>query len=169
MVRGTNTNLTPDSILAILILDSDGRRVLAKYYPALPTTTGSSLVSHSGHLTSGRDAGPKGEKGSVARGNPWPTIKEQKALEKGVWDKAKRATASEILLYDSHLILHRPSLDVTFFLVCTPEENEIMMWNVLGTVVEAMQGVVRGPLEKRTILENIDTVLLALDEAIDDG
>jgi hypothetical protein len=72
-------NLSLYSITALLILDSDGNRVLAKYYaPPHQTTPGTGLVADLG-------AGPGGPgMGGLS------TLKEQKAFEKSVWEKVRR-------------------------------------------------------------------------------
>ena len=58
-------NLSLYSIQAFIILDTEGNRVLAKYYRP---------KSH-----------PQGES------KEWPTLKDQKAFEKGLWAKTKKA------------------------------------------------------------------------------
>ena len=58
-------NLTLYTTTAFLIVDSDGQRVLAKYYR------------------------PKGSPLSDAKG--LANVKEQKAFEKGLWEKTKKA------------------------------------------------------------------------------
>ena len=58
-------NLTLYAVTAFIILDSDGNRVMAKYYRP------------KGH--------PEGEPKGFA------TVKEQKAFEKGLWQKTKKA------------------------------------------------------------------------------
>ena len=60
-------NLSLYSINAFLILDTEGHRVLAKYYRP---------KSH-----------PQGESNM----KNLPTLKEQKAFEKGLWQKTKKA------------------------------------------------------------------------------
>lgn len=72
------TNLSLYTVTALLVLDSDGQRVLAKYYaPPHQQTTGTGLVSDLG-------VGPGGP------GMGLSTLKEQKAFEKSIWEKVKR-------------------------------------------------------------------------------
>ena len=63
-------NLHLNSVTAMLLLDSDGNRLLAKYYE--PT-----------HVD---------PKNPNAFKNPFGTLKEQRAFEQGVFDKTRRAT-----------------------------------------------------------------------------
>lgn len=72
------TNLSLYTISALLILDSDGARVLAKYYaPPHQSAVGQGLVADFG-------VGPGGP------GMGLSTLKEQKAFEKSIWEKVKR-------------------------------------------------------------------------------
>jgi hypothetical protein len=170
-------NISLYSINAFIILDSEGHRVLAKYYRP---------KSH-----------PQGEsKGLLA-------LKEQKAFEKGLWQKTKKPGGSgqsffsvavaltsgwhcvqpplcnswlqcncypgDIILYDSHLAVYRHSLDLILYFIAGPTENELMLSTALSSLVDALTFLLRNQLEKRGVLENLDLVLLCLDEMIDDG
>jgi hypothetical protein len=77
--------------------------------------------------------------------------------------------AGDILLLDSHLILYKQSLDLTFYVVGPASENELMLHSALLAFYDAVALLLRHQVEKRSILENLDLVVLALDEAIDDG
>lgn len=44
-----------------------------------------------------------------------------------------------------------------------------MLHAALGAFYDACNLLLKGVMEKRTVLENLDLVLLALDETIDDG
>jgi coatomer subunit zeta len=72
-------------------------------------------------------------------------------------------------LYDGYLAVHRHSLDVIFYIVAGPAENELMISAALGALVDALQLLLRDRVEKRGVLEGLDLVLLCLDETIDDG
>jgi len=168
-------NLSLYSINAFIILDTEGHRVLAKYYRP---------KSH-----------PQGESKGLL------TLKEQKAFEKGLWQKTKKPGGSghllfslwplhssvnhlavsphpvshtllhagDIILYDSHLAVYRHSLDLILYFIAGPTENELMLSTALSSLTEALILLLRNQLEKRGVLENLDLVLLCLDETIDDG
>ena len=71
------TNLSLYTVSALLILDSDGARVLAKYYtPPHQATIGTGLVADLGVGAGGPGMGLGG-------------LKEQKAFEKSIWEKVK--------------------------------------------------------------------------------
>lgn len=44
-----------------------------------------------------------------------------------------------------------------------------MLSTALNSLVDAFNLLLRGQLEKRAVLENLDLILLCLDEAVDDG
>jgi coatomer subunit zeta len=77
--------------------------------------------------------------------------------------------AGDIILFDSHLAVFRHSLDVVFYLIAGPTENEIMTSLALNSLVDALSLLLRNQIEKRGLMENLDLVLLCLDETIDDG
>ncbi|GAA5978099.1 hypothetical protein JCM5350_007394 [Sporobolomyces pararoseus] len=141
-------NLSLNQITSVLLLDSESNRLVAKYYQplhsdpkALPPTSGS---------------------------NPYSTLKEQRAFETGLWEKTRKLNG-DILLYDNHLVLYKSALDLTFYLVAPQQENEIMLQSVLAAFYDAVAMLLRHQVEKRSILENLDLVVLALDETIDNG
>ncbi|RDX43421.1 coatomer protein [Polyporus arcularius HHB13444] len=135
-------NLSLYTVTAFLIIDTDGHRVLAKYYHP------------KGH--------PNGESKKLT------TLKEQRAFEKGLFQKTKKA-GGDIILYDSHLAVYKHSLDLIFYIVGDPTENELMLNAALVAFSDAVMLLLRNQVEKRGVLENLDLVLLCLDETIDDG
>lgn len=77
--------------------------------------------------------------------------------------------AGDILLYQNHLILYKASIDLTFYVVGPEGENELMLQGVLNAFYDAVSLLLRHQVEKRAILENLDLVVLALDETVDNG
>ena len=153
-------NLSLYSVRAFVVLDTEGNRVLAKYYRS---------KSH-----------PQGESKDLLN------LKEQKAFEKGLWQKTKKAggeyswfffvplcflksITGDIILFDSHLVVYKHSLDLILYFVAGPTENEVMVHAALTSLSDALTMLLRNSLEKRGVLENLDLVLLCLDETIDDG
>lgn len=158
----TFNNLTLYTTSAVLILDTDGNRVIAKYYQ--PPHAASFLAT----ATPAQQNAVAATTPQLSTKNPLSTLKEQRAFEKAIFDKTKRATG-DIVLYDSHLILFKASLDVIFYVVGPAAENELMLSGVLSAFYDATSMLVRHQVEKRAILENLDLVTLALDETVDDG
>lgn len=160
--RMTFKNLTLYTTSAVLILDTDGNRVMAKYYQ--PPHAANFLST----ATAAQQNAVAATTPQLSAKNPLSTLKEQRAFEKAIFDKTKRATG-DIILYDSQLVLFKASLDVIFYVVGPAAENELMLSGLLGAFYDATSMLVRHQVEKRAILENLDLVTLALDETVDDG
>ena len=75
----------------------------------------------------------------------------------------------DIVLYDGHLAVYKHSLDLIFYMLGGPLENEIMLHSALSAFMDALGQLLRNQVEKRAVLENLDCVILCLDETIDDG
>ena len=172
-------NLTLYAITAFIILDTDGNRVLSKYYRQETTPSGTKGLAHT---------------------------KEQRAFEKGLWQKTKKSggpseapvkptpsfdspllrsrnnvpalrcvldicwtNTGDIILYDGRLAVYKHSLDLIFYLIANQDENELMVNAALSAFSDAVHMLLRNQVEKRAVLENLDLVLLCLDETIDDG
>jgi hypothetical protein len=70
---------------------------------------------------------------------------------------------------DAGLVLFKSLGDLTFYLVAGPAENEVLMSTVLSGLVEGVALLLRGAVDKKSALENLDLVLLAVDEVVDRG
>ncbi|TNY24781.1 coatomer protein [Rhodotorula diobovata] len=135
-------------VTAIILIDNDSNRLLAKYY-------------HPSHQD------PKAAPSSPPK-NPFPTLKDQRAFEASIWEKTRRQQ-TDILVVDNLCVLYKHSLDLSFFLVAPLAENELMLHATLSAFYDAVAMLLRHQVEKRSILENLDLVVLALDETIDNG
>ncbi|RKO94926.1 snare-like protein [Caulochytrium protostelioides] len=98
-----------------------------------------------------------------------PTLKEQAAFEKNLFDKVRRQPGGEILMLDGHIVTYKNSVDTFMVIVGSLEENELLLANVLQVFHEALTILLKGPPEKRAMMEHMDVVVLALDETIDEG
>lgn len=105
-------NMSLFSVNAILLISTDdSSRILAKYY-SQP------------HI-------PHGAQGNNYPGaNPYPTVKDQKAFEKGLLEKTVKQT-SDVILYDNRVVVFKVESDVMLYVVGGADENEIMMYNVV--------------------------------------
>ncbi|KAI7872418.1 Longin-like domain-containing protein [Spinellus fusiger] len=126
-------NLSLDSIKAVILLDAEGNRVLAKYY-----------------------------------GSEGFNLKDQKTFEKGLFDKTKRAQG-EVILYDNKVVLYRSNIDIFFYVVGSLEENELILLSMLNAFYDAVSTLLRFQVEKRSVMDNLDLVVLCLDETVDGG
>lgn len=162
-------------VTAVILIDNDSNRVLSKFFqPAHPDPKNPNAFKH-----------------------PFQTLKEQRAFEAAIWEKTRRQNggsattdlwqcpgtsvsreltfcpssrpAGDILLYENQLVLYKQSIDLTFYIVGPAGENELMLQGVLTGFYDAVAMLLRHQVEKRSILENLDLVVLALDETIDNG
>lgn len=159
------------SVNAILLLSTeDSSRIFAKYYnaPHAPPGTPANSTNYPG-------------------ANPYPSVKDQKAFEKGLFEKTAKQN-SDVILYDNRIVVFKVESDVMIYVVGGAEENEVLLYSVvlalrdslsillkyvfsLVMAICAMQSThsSRNSTDKRTIVENYDLVSLAIDEIIDDG
>ncbi|EIM21134.1 coatomer protein [Wallemia mellicola CBS 633.66] len=128
------TNYSLYSVHGLVILDSEGNRVMAKYYDK----------------------------------NQQTNLKEQRTFEKGLFDKTSKGNG-DIILYNDKLILYKSMMDLIVYLIAPSEENELMLSSALNGFIDGISLLLRHQLEKTSVIENLDMVLLALDESIDDG
>jgi hypothetical protein len=105
-------NMSLFSVNAVLILAADdASRILAKYYspPHIPTNA------------QGND---------YPGAQPYQTVKEQKAFEKGLVEKTAKQN-SDVILYDNRVIVFKTEADIMLYVVGSADENEIMLYNVI--------------------------------------
>lgn len=108
------------SVNAILVLSTDdSSRILAKYYspPHIPANA----VGN-----------------NYPGAQPYPTLKDQKAFEKGLLEKTSKQT-SDVILYDNRVVVFKNEADVMLYVVGGSEENEIMLYNVVLALRDSLQ------------------------------
>mmetsp|Transcript_4878 Transcript_4878/g.5288 ORF Transcript_4878/g.5288 Transcript_4878/m.5288 type:complete len:175 (+) Transcript_4878:38-562(+) len=124
------------SVKALLILDSKGKRIVAKYYPQIEDEFGAE--------------------------------KEKEAFEKSLWEKTHKSS-SDIALFNKYIVVYKSAADLIFYVIGDQHENELILWSILNSYYDAISILLRGLIDKRMVLENLDYVLIALDELIDGG
>ncbi|CAI9546925.1 unnamed protein product, partial [Staurois parvus] len=98
----------------------------------------------------------------------YPTVKEQKSFEKNIFNKTHR-TDSEIALLEGLTVVYKSSIDLYFYVIGSSHENELMLMAVLNCLFDSLSQMLRKNVEKRTLLENMEGLFLAVDEIIDGG
>lgn len=135
-------------VQAVVILDEMGNRVFAKYY-------------------TGEDA-PEAAKALASEG-------KQRQLEMSIHQAItpRRNSVSpdgDVMIMDGHAVLFQLGSDVIFLVIGDSEENEMVLYNVLKALVDALKQILNSlDLGVRQLLENYDAVLLTVDELLDDG
>jgi len=83
--------------------------------------------------------------------------------------KTKSVPLGEILVMDEFTILYKPAGDCLLFVVGSKEENELLLLTALNTFRDSLDMLLKGQVDKRAMLENLDYVLLTIDELVDGG
>ena len=126
--------------------------------PSLYTVKGILILDNSGERVFSKYYDP----------NIFPSLKEQHTFEKSLFTKTEKAN-SEILMLDGLTILYKNNVDLFFYVLGGPQENELVLLSVLNCVYDSISQIVRKDVEKRTVLDNLGVVLLAMDEICDGG
>ncbi len=80
-----------------------------------------------------------------------------------------------MVLFDKVMAVYKHSGDIFLYIIGAPEENELILSSVLSCLEESLQtlfnsdAVESAQLDKRTLIENLDMLLLTVDEIIDEG
>ncbi|KIY99103.1 Coatomer subunit zeta-2 [Monoraphidium neglectum] len=102
----------------------------------------------------------------------WTTVNNQANYEKSVWNKTSRTNArgeAEIVMFDDVLVVYKCLNDLMFYVTGGQDENELILYSVLQAFYESVSILLRQQVDKKTVLENLDLVLLAVDEIVDRG
>ncbi|KAM4691657.1 coatomer subunit zeta-2 isoform 2-T2 [Rhinophrynus dorsalis] len=121
------------TVRAVIILDQNGHRLLAKYYD-----------------------------------QTFPSLPEQQEFEKQLFRKSQKPE-SEVLLVDGVTALCQHLSDIICYIVGGPQENELLLLTALTCLCESLCHILRKHVDRSSLLENMDTVYLVLDELIDQG
>ncbi|RLN24055.1 hypothetical protein C2845_PM07G13930 [Panicum miliaceum] len=156
------------SVKNILLLDSEGKRVAVKYFSDDWTTNASKLAYEKSVFTKTlkTNARAEGIQTLYARlmvklnlGSPLIYLGTRECL----------LSTTEITLFDGYIVVYKFVHDLHFFVTAGDDENELILASVLNGFSDSVGLLLRGDVEKRTALENLDLILLCIDEIIDGG
>nr|XP_043626184.1 zinc finger BED domain-containing protein RICESLEEPER 2-like [Erigeron canadensis] len=102
----------------------------------------------------------------------WPTNSAKLAFEKFVFAKTLKTNArteAEIGMFENNVIVFRFMQDLHFFVTGGDDENELALATVLQGFFDAVTLLLRGNVDQREALENLDLIYLCLDEIVDGG
>lgn len=102
----------------------------------------------------------------------WTSVNAQANFEKSVYAKTCRTNArseAEIIMFDDVIVVYKFIGDLMFYVTGSCDENELILYTVLQAFHESLSLLLRGIIEKKTVLENLDLALLTIDEIIDGG
>lgn len=149
-------------IKAIIVLDNSGNRVFCKYFPT------------------DIDPSKRSDTGLVA-GGQWASLDRQKSLEATIHNKSRSgaernnygpyAADGDIMVVEDLAVVYDVQPELSFYVVGDANENILILSSVLSCLVESLQELLKchGAIDRRTLLENYDILILVVDEMIDDG
>ncbi|KAK6736062.1 hypothetical protein RB195_019000 [Necator americanus] len=97
------------------------------------------------------------------------TTKEQKAFEKSLFQKTSRNSSSEIILLDGVTCIYRSNVDLYMYVLGSSRENELVLESLLNCLFDAISTVLRKNVEKKALIDAMDTCILIIDEICDEG
>ncbi|XP_069763179.1 coatomer subunit zeta-1-like isoform X2 [Narcine bancroftii] len=100
--------------------------------------------------------------------NTYSSTKEQRNFEKTIFSKTHK-NDSEIAFLEGLTIIYKNSVDLYFYIVGSPQENELMLMAVLNCLFDSLSQMLRKNVEKKSLMENLDGVMLITDEIVDGG
>ncbi|KHJ46813.1 clathrin adaptor complex small chain [Trichuris suis] len=137
-------------VKGIMLLDSDGNRLIAKYYD-------------------GTFAG----------------VQQEKEFERKVFNKTRKLNCpypllvfkkyrlllfpADIILLDGLICVYKSSVDLYFCVIGSGQQDELILYSVLNCFYESVVHILKKSVEKKTLYECIDMVMLAIDEICDSG
>ncbi|CAH7688239.1 Longin-like domain-containing protein [Phakopsora pachyrhizi] len=153
------SNLSIYTTTAVILLDSDGNRLISKYYE--PPNLSQQQLPQNQSLNNNQ----LNFHGFSSQLN---SLKEQRSFENTIWEKTRKSNG-DILMIQNHLVLYKSIIDLTIYVIGQENENELMLQNLLNSFYDSLSILLRNQVEKRSVLENLDLVCLCLDEMVDDG
>ncbi|XP_067825460.1 coatomer subunit zeta-1-like isoform X2 [Heptranchias perlo] len=98
----------------------------------------------------------------------YPSTKEQRSFEKNIFNKTHK-NDGEIAFLEGLTIIYKSSVDLYFYIIGSPQENELMLMAVLNCLFDSLSQMLRKNVEKKSLMDNMDGVLLIMDEIVDRG
>eukprot|EP00700_Malawimonas_jakobiformis_P001657 EC722037.1.p1 GENE.EC722037.1~~EC722037.1.p1 ORF type:complete len:185 (+),score=26.00 EC722037.1:35-556(+) len=101
-----------------------------------------------------------------------PTRSAQEQYEKQLFEKTQKTAArdeAEIILYSGFISVYKQVSDVWVYVSGGVDENEILLYFILSSVLDALTEIGKGSFDKQTLMDNMDMVFLAIDELLDSG
>ncbi|XP_071689502.1 coatomer subunit zeta-2-like isoform X2 [Rutidosis leptorrhynchoides] len=102
----------------------------------------------------------------------WPTNAAKLAFERSIFAKTLKTNArteAEIVMFENNVVLYKFIQDLHLFVTGGDNENELALASVLQGFSEAVTLLLRGNVDQREALENLDMMFLCLDEIVDAG
>ncbi|KAL6562017.1 Coatomer subunit zeta-2 [Orobanche gracilis] len=137
------------SVKNILLLDSEGKRVVVKYYSDDWPTNNAKEAFEKAVFTKTHKTNARTEGGRRHLPPPWLRPAYRNA---------------EIAMFENNIIVYKFVQDLHFYVTGGEDENELILATVLQGFFDAV-----GNVDKKEALGNLDLILLCIDEIIDGG
>lgn len=72
-------------------------------------------------------------------------------------------------MHEGVTAVYRSNVDLFFYVLGAQGENELMLMGVLNGLYDSISYILRRAVEKRSLLDRMDAVLLLMDEIVDGG
>lgn len=72
-------------------------------------------------------------------------------------------------MLEGFTIIYKSSVDLFFYVLGASNENGIMLASVMTCLYDSLSVILKKNIEKKTLLDTLDIVILALDEICDGG
>ena len=76
---------------------------------------------------------------------------------------------AEIILYSGFITVYKQVSDVWVYVSGGVDENEILLFFILSSILDAFTEIGKGTFDRQTLMDNMDMVFLAIDEILDSG
>ncbi|SBS81209.1 coatomer zeta-1 subunit [Plasmodium ovale curtisi] len=155
---------------AIVLLDTDGKRIAVKYYN--DKVKWKEEDKESGGNASGNVSSNIG-RGCDETYNGLRGIKDQKLFEADITEKSKKlccgSSEVEVLLLNKYIVLCLSINDVNMYIVGDENDNEIILYELMQTIQDSLNNITNNQIGKKQLIDKLDLVYLLLDEIADCG
>eukprot|EP01036_Dinobryon_divergens_P028654 gene28654-37636_t len=142
-------------IKSLVVLDSEGERLFAKYYDNRAGNKAEQLANEQILYKKTKTVTAKNEgKSMKLLISTGPNI---------------NSCTAEVLLLENEIFIFRSGNECKFFVSGPIEENELILVGVLDVIYDTVSTLLKGQVDKRTMLDNLELILLTIDEALDHG
>jgi coatomer subunit zeta len=111
------------TISAVIILDSEGRHLISRYFSNPKHSEASKIANSPDHAAS--------------------ISSEQHKLEHHIWEVTRKRPLGQVAIIDGMIIVYKTNLDVMLFVVGRLDGNELMLGNILDSIYEALEALIK--------------------------
>ena len=92
--------------------------------------------------------------------NIFASPKDELRFEKSLFSKTSRTKSEDVdvVMLDNLTILYKSRVDLYFYVLGGPKENELLLMSVLNCVFDSISIILRKNVEKSTVFENMDMI-----------